>query len=179
MPSPLFPTATNRMHAGETSVFPLALAKPILLAAPLLLLIGGCASQPDNFAASDKDGDGKLSADEVRQALQTAIYANGDPDGDGKISYAEYQTVDPHFPKARFDARDLDDDGYVTPDELERFAARNRSFDDLINAFDANDDGGIDRAEAEVFNEHLMKSEGENVLQKLYHLNSSLPGSGK
>ena len=143
------------------------------------LFLGSCATSPDNFAASDKDGNGTLSRAELRQALHTAIYANGDPNGDGKISFSEYQTVDPAYPKARFDARDLDDDGFVTPEELDQFASKNRTFDSLIDGFDANGDGAIDRSEAEIFNQHLMESEGDNVLQKLYHLNASLPTSGK
>lgn len=149
------------------------------LTVPLISLLSGCATRVDNFAASDKDGDGKLSQVEVRQALHTAIYTNGDPNGDGKIAFDEYQTVDPHYPKSRFDARDLNDDGYVTPEELDRYASKNRTFDALIDRFDTNHDGGIDRAEAAVFNDHLMNSEGDNVLQKLYHLNSGIQASGK
>ncbi|MCB1232610.1 MAG: hypothetical protein KDN19_20345 [Verrucomicrobiae bacterium] len=148
------------------------------IATATLFLAAGCAA-PDNFSAADSDGSGGLSRSEVKKALQSAIYANGDPDGDGKISLGEFKLVAPDFPTSRFSERDLNDDGYVTPDELDRYAEKNHTFDRLIETFDSNDDGEIDRAEADIFNVHLMKSEGDNALQKLYHLNQSLRNAGK
>jgi len=152
---------------------------PLMIAAGSAMLLTQCARNADNFAAADLDGNGTLSKAEIAAALHTAIYANGDPDGDGRISFAEYHKVDHHYPKSRFRERDLNGDGYVTPEELKAFSKTNRSFDRLIDAFDANHDGQIDRQEAATFNAHLAKAQGDNALQKLYHLNASIQKGGK
>ena len=149
---------------------------PSLVAALALLLLGGCATTSDNFSVADRDSDGKLSKSEFKKALVTAIYANGDPDGDGKISFAEYSAVDPNYPKARFRSRDLNRDGFVTPEELDRYAESTGSFDKLVADIDSNGDGFIDREESKVFNQRLMAAKGDNALQKLYHLNASIQG---
>lgn len=150
---------------------------PLLTITSLLFLASACKTSTDNYSVADRDHDGKLSKSEVKKALMTAIYANGDPNGDGKISFSEYSTVDPDYPKARFNERDLNGDGYVTPEELDRFSEKSHGFDHLVDAFDEDGDGCINRKEAAIFNAHLQKAEGDNALQKLYHLNASLPGS--
>ena len=136
-------------------------------------LVTSC-TPPSNFDIADRDGDGRLSKEETEKALLSAIFANGDPNGDGKLSFDELSQADPDYPRSRFDARDLDGDGFVTPNELDRFAAENDSFDALITSIDEDGDGYVNRAEADVFNERLAAAQGDNPLQKLINLNASI-----
>jgi len=149
----------------------------LLLAAALATatFLTSC-TPPSNFDVADQDGDGKLSKEETEKALLSAIFANGDPDRDGQLSFDELKQADPDYPKSRFNARDLDGDGFVTPNELDRFAAENDSFDALIANIDTDGDGQVNREEAGVFNQRLAAAEGDNPLQKLINLNASLSG---
>ncbi|MEZ5429577.1 MAG: EF-hand domain-containing protein [Verrucomicrobiales bacterium] len=138
---------------------------PLLTITSLLCLSSACKTSTDNYSVADRDHDGKLSKSEVKKALMTAIYANGRSQRRWKNLLFEYATVDPDYPKARFNERDLNGDGYVTPQELDRFSEKLHGFDHLVEAFDADGDGCINRKEAAIFNAHLQKAEGDNALQ--------------
>jgi Ca2+-binding EF-hand superfamily protein len=103
------------------------------------------------FQTLDKDGDGKLSAEEISKAADSL--AALDKDGDGSITLAELQRAQPQLPVAaaagpnagklwqRLLAGDKNRDGKLSEDELpERFR---RGFSRL----DANGDGTIDQNE--------------------------------
>jgi Ca2+-binding EF-hand superfamily protein len=138
----------------------------LIAAVAALSLAGGCSSA-HNFARADVDKDGKLSKDEMEKVLLSAVFESGDIDEDGQITLAEYRTVDPKYPTARFKARDIDGNGSVTPQELLEYAHRNDSLDDLIAIMDTDNDGYVTPAEAKAFNALLQAQEGENDLQKL------------
>lgn len=138
----------------------------VIAAVAALSLAGGCSSA-HNFARADVDKDGKLSKDEMEKVLLSAVFEAGDVNDDSKIDLAEYRTVDPEYPEARFKARDINHDGSVTPQELLEYADRTDSLDDLIAMMDTDNDGYVTPTEAKAFNKLLQAQDGENELQKL------------
>jgi EF hand len=131
------------------------------------VMLPSCASGPDAFKEADRDGDGKLSRQELANVFLNAVYSAGDADGDSKITFKEWTTVDPKADKAAFALRDKDGDGAVTPAELKSYAEGKKSFDKLFQAIDTSKDGFVQRDEAKVFHENLSKTEGETEIEKL------------
>lgn len=90
------------------------------------------------FHRLDKDGDDRLSADELPERMRRML-PRYDKDGDGKLSSDEWGAA----MLDRFDKQDLNRDGTVTTDERQRFREARREqrdereggvADELINA---------------------------------------------
>ena len=103
------------------------------------------------FGALDKDADGKLSPDEIRNASDSL--AALDKNGDGSITLAELQRTGPRMPLAaaggpnagklwqRLLAGDKNKDGKLSEDELPDRLRRG------FSRLDANGDGVLDQQE--------------------------------
>jgi len=122
------------------------------------------------FRSLDKNGDGMLSAAEIRTGLAAQgmkvpvafedLLKNIDSDGSGQLDYTEFlaATVDQKHLQQRevcwgaFRSFDLDGDGKITRDELMKVLNGNRvqqalgasKIDKMIQDVDANGDGAID-----------------------------------
>ncbi|MEZ5962342.1 MAG: EF-hand domain-containing protein [Planctomycetota bacterium] len=113
------------------------------------------------FAYIDSNGDGHLDGAELQRAVDAvaaAVYrrnagtradiqhlpdipfATWDKDKDGRLANAEFEL------RNLFVAIDVDRDGYVTKEEIERFK-RSIEEADFIARFDLNDDGRVSLAE--------------------------------
>jgi Ca2+-binding EF-hand superfamily protein len=136
------------------------------LAGSLAILVG-CSGSVDPFAEADKDGDGKLSKQELGRVLLNAVYSAGDADGDARITWEEWKAVDPQAKPGDFALRDADRDGAVTPAELKAYSESKKSFDKLFASIDKNSDGFVDRIEAKEFHAAMMAAEGETEMEKL------------
>ncbi len=83
--------------------------------------MGGPGMMGAFFGDLDADGDGTVSADEVRNGL-SAVLTENDGNGDGTLSLEEFQALhdDAIRPQMvdRFQAFDEDDDGQLTPEEF-------------------------------------------------------------
>ncbi|MBI2823546.1 MAG: EF-hand domain-containing protein [Planctomycetia bacterium] len=135
---------------------------------------GGPGERPDGpsegdavFRALDKDGDGKLSADEIRKA--TDSLAALDKDGDGSITIAELRRARPTGPSGSSDGGrpnpemfvrrimngDKNGDGKLSQDELpERLRG-------AFERLDANHDGLVDEGELKAGLERLRSAAGQ------------------
>ncbi len=104
------------------------------------------------FEALDTDGDGVITARELRTAVKAL--KSLDADGDGNISLEEASPMrgpggpggrggDPSAMIDRFMERDANGDGKLTIDEVDERMAR------MLQGADTNQDGAVDRAELE------------------------------
>jgi len=124
----------------------------------------------DTFRALDTNGDGTLSAEEVREGLQKAglavpsaldvIMRRVDCNASGSVNYTEWiaATLDHKLYMQRdvlwaaFRTFDLDGDGRITRQELDQVLNGNQvqktlgesTIDRMIQQFDTNNDGVID-----------------------------------
>jgi calcium-dependent protein kinase len=117
------------------------------------------------FSQLDKNGDGKLSEQELRQGYSSAgitvnledLLRECDADGNGFIDYTEFLTATISWTssmsdkrlKSAFEAFDLDHNGRITLDELKQVIGSDDSVEDdfwtkLLNDADDNGDGEID-----------------------------------
>lgn len=106
-----------------------------LLLSILPLAVPACA-QPASSAASSAHGG--MSLDQFVQR-QTARIMAADTDGDGKVSRAELAATarNGRDPSRRFDAMDVNHDGYLDAEEIRttltrRFHRLDRNGDDLV-----------------------------------------------
>jgi Ca2+-binding EF-hand superfamily protein len=121
------------------------------------------------FKEYDSDGNGFITLDEAAKILQRApfnfppdkvlqLLKRFDRDGNGKLDieefagfYAEAKATNDEI-AARFDKLDKDGNGVLTPDEVISVLKELLGFDTqmakyLIDMFDTNKDGSLDKAE--------------------------------
>jgi len=84
-----------------------------------------------------------------------AMFENADTNGDGSISKAEFDGYYAEHNARHFKELDINQDGKLTPDEMQDGSKRNMRrydgtahLDQRFNAADANHDGELDRGEA-------------------------------
>jgi Ca2+-binding EF-hand superfamily protein len=129
----------------------------MLLAPALLLAAPGQAKIPPSdlgraalgrFQSLDSNHDGRLSWDELngrgRAYGADTLFVLLDANGDGRLDLKEIQGKGDEAGArvARFDAYDVNKDGYVTRQEFPAFVDRR-----LFDALDANHDGAVSLAE--------------------------------
>ncbi|MGE5505810.1 MAG: EF-hand domain-containing protein [Actinomycetota bacterium] len=98
------------------------------------------------FNALDRNHDGRLTWDELmshgRQYGADSLFLLLDANGDGRLSAREVEGKGGGGRLARFDAYDVDHNGYVTRREFPAFVDRV-----LFDALDRDHDGGLSLAE--------------------------------
>ena len=108
------------------------------------------AARPDftaeKFNAADRNGDGRLSRDELRVAHgQAHRHRNLDTDGDGSFSLEEMQKVHPDLTQEQYVAFDGDKDGKLTRAELQQGFGR-----EMFSRIDQDGSGGVSLAEMQL-----------------------------
>ncbi len=114
------------------------------------LLLAGCqtTSRPDRFAQADRNGDGRLSRDEVHDFMVTSIFATRDADKNNIMTKAEWN--DP-ADNALFNLRDANKDGGVSLAEAKAYSKKVGKWDAVIKETDTNKDGFVSREEAAAY----------------------------
>jgi hypothetical protein len=138
-------TMTTRLRS---TLVPTALL--IALTASPVLAFGGGKPMPIDFAATDANGDGKLTAEELKASHDARVKAM-DADGDGFISAAEIEAnmlaqMKPRLEKMarmRVAAQDTDNDGKLSLQE----ASEMPRADQMFARMDADGDGAISKDE--------------------------------
>jgi len=113
-----------------------------------------------SFKAIDTNGDGTITADELKKAMQGAnlsesvehIIKMADVDGDGKLSYQELVMASVHKKLMAKEERlwntfcqlDQNGDGTISRDEIERVLGTQGNLRQMIAEVDKNGDGVID-----------------------------------
>lgn len=123
-------------------------------------------AMPRFFERYDADGDGAVSAEELK-AGRTAEAAALDANGDGKLSAEELVAADLRRVQARGEARvaaqiaaqDLDGDGMLSAAELAMPGAGGRMFDRL----DRDDDGMLSADEAQAMQARMFDRMGRGM----------------
>eukprot|EP00928_Gymnodinium_smaydae_P089028 TRINITY_DN73036_c0_g1_i1.p1 TRINITY_DN73036_c0_g1~~TRINITY_DN73036_c0_g1_i1.p1 ORF type:complete len:610 (-),score=158.17 TRINITY_DN73036_c0_g1_i1:398-2227(-) len=120
------------------------------------------------FQRLDQDGDGVLSVEEIRRALERSeehidlppnlkdLLRFADTNGTGAIEYTEFIAVaagkhsllrDENALKAAFDVFDVDNDGFISVDELSSVIEDKDAVSEIFGIVDTNGDGSIDYTE--------------------------------
>lgn len=136
----------------KTPLLIAALAATALTTAATAQGRGPMALDRPEFAELDADGDGLLSADEMREAM-TARFTAADADGNGALSADELETIiearlaerGARMVERMLARRDADGSGDLSLEELAQGQPRQAMFDRL----DADGDGAISEAEFE------------------------------
>jgi len=135
------------------------------------------AVQKKKFVAADSDGDGKLSAEELRtlraphhddavmKVYTDWMLSEKDLDGDGLLSQSELWTeadnpgLGGHTDDAEFELLDSDKDGKLTAEEYRRYNsglhAAEKAFKDLLELADEDEDGRLELSELHGVQQHL------------------------
>jgi hypothetical protein len=135
------------------------------------LILTGCIGS--RYESADTDGDGKISESELAAVIVADIYAEGDTNQDGKMTLEEWKVVNPGANASKVRERDGNGDGAVSVDEIQDYAAKNRTFNKLFVRIDTDADGSISRMEAKTFRRELNRTSGGNVFQRLINLTGS------
>ncbi len=92
----------------------------------------------DQFNAADKDHNGLLSRDEVRDAARAMRGPPIDTNKDGAISFEELQAQRPNVTQEQFAGLDADKNGTLSREELRSGMGRR-----IFNRLDGDNSGGI------------------------------------
>ncbi len=121
----------------------MALAGPAVAFGP-----GGKHGPQIDFETLDADGNGEVTKAELQSHGQ-ARFAQADSDGDGKLTAAELTAAARKQSEDRvahmIERFDTDGDGALSQDEMPK--PRKRRGDRMFDVMDADDSGGISRAE--------------------------------
>lgn len=116
-----------------------------------------------DFAATDADGDGKITQAEI-QALAESRFNDADTDGNGSLSadelaaQAEARNAERAAERraAMIERMDENDDGELSLEEMQ--AARNASpMDRMFDRLDADNDGALSEAELDAAKERFAQ----------------------
>lgn len=114
----------------------------------------------DLFTQADTNRDGHLSLEEVNKMGLPRMFNRFDVNGDGFVTLDEARKVEPDFDDNLFTERDLNKDGRVSYQEYEKIALSKGGLRKAFSGVDANQDGIIDKAEAEA---HVASLEKQNA----------------
>ena len=134
------------------------------LACVATLLVSSCSSAAKR---ADLNEDGKISIEELNQALVKAVFEAADENGDGSVTFEEWKQVFPKTTKREFMAHDLGKSGAFTLKEAQAYCKKHKTFDKLVGKVDSNGDGIIDKEEAGNFQDKMEAAQGDNEVQKL------------
>ncbi len=101
-----------------------------------------------NVALTDFDGDGVISADEIREARQAAradMISQFDTDGNGELSKEERRAAKQQFRASVVESFDANGDGELS--RSERKLAKQAHKDAIMLQLDVNGDGEVSDAE--------------------------------
>lgn len=116
--------------------------------------LSASAMAKEPLSLSDVDGDGVISAEEIRSQVETqraARIALFDTDGDGALSDAEKDAMREARHAERLAAADTDGNGKVS--RAEKRASREARYDAIEAQLDVNGDGVVSDAEGAGFDE--------------------------
>jgi Ca2+-binding EF-hand superfamily protein len=134
------------------------------LACAAALLGSSCSSATKR---ADLNKDGKISTEELNNALVKAVFKAADENGNGSVTFEEWKQVFPDSTKKKFQAHDLGKEGAFTLEDALAYCSKNKTFDKLVAKIDSNGDGIIDKEEAGKFQDKMEATEGGNEVQKL------------
>lgn len=118
---------------------------------PLIgILLSACQTtkQPDRFDQADRNGDGKLSLDEITEYMVTTIFDTRDANKDKRMTTEEWYPEGGTPAPKEFKARDQDGDGVVSLEEAIAYSKKVGTYKDAMREADTNKDGWVSRAEA-------------------------------
>lgn len=139
-------------------------AAQVMLAA---LLVNSCSSAAKK---ADSNKDGKISTEELNQALVKAVFEAADENRNGSVTFEEWKLIFPEASKTEFHDTDLGKSGSFTLVEAFAYCEKQKTFDQLVKKIDSNGDGVIDKEEAGVFYDKMHETKGDNEVQKLKKL---------
>ena len=116
---------------------------------------------------ADTNKDGKISTEELNEALVQAVFKAADENRDGSVTFEEWKQVFPDTTKKKFQAHDLGKNGSFTLEEALVYSKTHKTFDKLVSKVDSNGDGIIDKEEAGNFQDKMEATQGDNEVQKL------------
>jgi len=112
---------------------------------------------------TDFDGDGVISAAEIKQTRKAQMITEFDTDGDGELSRVERRAAKKAMRAARIAAFDSDGDGALS--DSEKTAAREARMATIESQLDTNGDGVVSDAERAGFDQ-VMSERKERVRGK-------------
>ncbi len=123
------------------------------------LVLAGCSSvgpatdeAKERFNRIDKNGDGRLTIDEIQFSLVQVLFTSRDADKDGKLTVKEWTVPGEEAGIETFRAHDLNGDGLVTFAEALEGAIRQRGMAaEFLKAADRNRDSAVDLREARAY----------------------------
>ncbi len=133
-----------------------------LAAIAVMLALVGCSSRPSAESATndstqrfnrvDKNGDGRLTADEIQMSLVEVLFKSRDANKDRLLTQAEWTVAGEEAGAVTFRNHDLNGNGVVTFAEARTAALKDGGMAaEFLKAADKNRDGAIDFREARAY----------------------------
>ena len=127
--------------------------------------VASCAESAKDHA--DRNGDGRLSNQEVEYALTEAVFLKSDVNGDGTVTFVEWQKIYPDAKQSEFLRKNPSGKNAYTFEDTLAVFQKDKVFDRLIAKIDTDSNGYIDEKEAGVFWDAYAVAPGGNEVQKL------------
>ena len=132
----------------------------ILFFLPLLFLTTACQTTDPvqrRFTRADTDMDSRLSRSELSDFAMRNVFDARDLNNDGELTPVEWWPGDDAAQRALFNQRDANQDGIVTLAEALAWGRGNPNWDQILNAADLDGDAFVTLAELRTY---LASKEG-------------------